>query len=68
MEKIIARVEQIAVTMLKTNDGERKFALRHFLNPSDEEGVLLIQHLMTEKSLTDLAKTLQQALKYLEKV
>ena len=66
MEKEIARVEQIAITMLETDDGERKFALRYFMNPEDKEGVLLIQHLLTEKTLTDLGTVLQQALKYLQ--
>lgn len=67
MEKEIARVEQIAITMLKTDEGERKFALRYFINPDDEKGVLAIQHLLTLKSLKELAAVLQQALKYLEK-
>ncbi len=66
MEKEISRVEQIAITMLETDDGERKFALRYFMNPEDKEGVLLIQHLLTEKTLTDLGTVLQQALKYLQ--
>jgi hypothetical protein len=67
MEKEIARVEQIAVTMLDTDDGERKFALRYFMSPDDKEGVLAIQHLLTKKTLTDLGSVIQQALKYLEK-
>ena len=67
MEKEIARVEQIAITMLETDDGERKFALRYFMNPEDKEGVLVIQHLLTEKALADLKTVLQQALNYLEK-
>ncbi len=67
MEKEIARVEQIAITMLETEDGERKFALRYYENPEDKKGVLLIQHLLTEKTLTDLETLLQQALKYLDK-
>lgn len=67
MEKEIARVEQIAITMLETDEGERKFALRYFLNPNDEKGVLAIQHLLTLKSLKELSAVLQQALKYLEK-
>ena len=66
MEKEIARVEQIAITMLETDDGERKFALRYFMNPEDKEGVLLIQHLLTEKTLADLGTVLEQALKYLQ--
>lgn len=65
MEKEIARIEQIAITMLETDDGERKFALRYFMNPEDKEGVLVIQHLLTEKTLTDLEALIQQALKYI---
>lgn len=67
MEKEIARIEQIAITMLETDDGERKFALRYFMNPEDKEGVLVIQHLLTEKTLTDLEALIQQALKYIGK-
>ena len=51
--------------MLETDDGERKFALRYFMNPEDKEGVLVIQHLLTEKTLTDLEALIQQALKYI---
>ena len=67
MEKEIARIEQIAITMLETDDGERKFALRYFMNPEDKEGVLVIQHLLTKKTLTDLEALIQQALKYIGK-
>ena len=66
MEKEIARVGQNAITMLETEDGERKFALRYFMNPDDKEGVLVIQHLLTEKKLRDLDTVFQQALKYLD--
>ncbi len=68
MEKEIARVNQNAITMLETEDGERKFALRYFMNPEDKEGVLVIQHLLTEKTLRDLSTVFQQALIYLDKL
>lgn len=67
MEKEIARVNRVAITMLETNDEEREFALRYFLKPDDKEGVLALQRLLTEELLTEMAAAFQQAVEYLEK-
>jgi len=67
VEKEIARVNRVAITMQETNDGERKFALRYFLKPDDKEGVLALQRLLTEELLTEMAAAFQQAVEYLEK-
>ena len=53
--------------MRETKGGERKFALRYFLKPDDKKGVLAIQHLLTEKLLTEMAAAFQQAVEYLQK-
>jgi len=67
MEKEIARVNRVAITMRKTKDGERKFALRYFLEPDDKEGVLAIQRLLTEKLLREMATAFQQTVEYLDR-
>jgi hypothetical protein len=67
VEKEIARVNRVAITMLETNDEEREFALRYFLKPDDKEGVLALQRLLTEELLTEMAAAFQQAVEYLEK-
>jgi hypothetical protein len=67
VEKEISRVNRVAITMMETNDGERKFALRYFLKPDDKEGVLALQRSLTEKLLKEMAAAFQQAVEYLEK-
>lgn len=67
MEKEIARVNRVAITMRKTKDGERKFALRYFLEPDDKEGVLSIQRLLTGKLLREMAAAFQQTVEYLDR-
>ncbi len=66
MEKEIARVDRVLITMHPTRDGERKFALRYVL-PEDKKGVLAIQHLLTEKTLRDIATAFQQAVEYIDR-
>lgn len=66
MEKEIARVDSVLITIQTTRDGERKFALRYVL-PEDKKGVLAIQHLLTEKTLRDIAAAFQQVVKYLDR-
>jgi hypothetical protein len=68
VEEEIARVNRIAITMLTMDDGERKFALRYFLKPEDQEGVLAIQRLLTEKRFREIAAAFKQAVEYLDRL
>ncbi|KKL60165.1 hypothetical protein LCGC14_2208030, partial [marine sediment metagenome] len=43
MEKEIARVNRIVVSMLMSKNGERKFTLRYLSEPKDKQGILAIQ-------------------------
>ncbi len=67
MEEEIARVNRMAITMQKTRNGERKFALRYFLKPEDKEGVLAIQRLLTEERLREIASAFQQAVEFIDR-
>ena len=67
VEEEIARVNRVAITMQKTDDGERKFALRYFLKPEDKEGALAIQRLLTEKLFREMAAAFQHAVEYLDR-
>ena len=66
MEEEIARVNRVAITMLTTDDGERKFALRYFLKPEDKEGVLAIKRLLTEERLREIASAFQQTIEFID--
>jgi hypothetical protein len=52
--------------MQMVDGGARKCALRYFLKPDDKEGVLAIQHLLTEKLFREMATAFQQAVEYLD--
>ena len=67
MEKEIARVNQIAITMEKTSSGERKFALLFYPDQLQDEAVLAIQHLLDEKQLRQMAAAFQQAVEYVDR-
>lgn len=67
MEKEIARVNRVAITMQKMDDGERKFALRYFIKQKDKDGVLAIQRLLTEKLFREMAAAFQHAVEYLDR-
>jgi hypothetical protein len=67
VEKEIARVNRIVVSMLMSKNGERKFTLRYLSEPKDKQGILAIQHAFTEKRLHEIASAFQQAIEYLER-
>lgn len=67
MEEEIARVNRVAITMQKMDDGERKFALRYFIKQKDKDGVLAIQRLLTEKLFREMAAAFQHAVEYLDR-
>ena len=67
MENEITRVNRIKITMVKTREGERKFALRFYPKPYDKEGVLAIQHLLTEDLLREMASAFQNAVEYIDR-
>lgn len=67
MEKEITRVNRIAITMVKTREGESKFALRFYPKPYDKEGVLGIQHLLTEDLVREMASAFQKTVEYIDR-
>ncbi len=67
MEKEIARVNRIVVSMLMSKNGERKFTLRYLSEPKDKQGILAIQRAFTEEKLREIASAFQQAIEYLDR-
>ncbi|HEA69980.1 MAG TPA: hypothetical protein ENI07_24690 [Desulfobacterales bacterium] len=67
MEKEIARVNRIVVSMLMSKNGERKFTLRYLSEPKDKQGILAIQRAFTEEKLREIASAFQQAVEYLDR-
>ena len=67
MEEEIARVNNVLITMQKTHNGERKFALRYAVQPKDKQGVLAIQRLLTEERFREIAAAFHQAVEYLDR-
>ena len=66
MEEEIARVNRVVVTMLKDQNGERKFCLRYLSEFESKQGILAIQHAFTEENLRALASAFQQAVEYID--
>ena len=67
MKNEIARVNRVVITAEDTEDAERRFALRYVLEPEDEQGVLAIQHLLSEERLREIASAFQQAVSHLDR-
>ncbi len=63
----IARVNRIVVSMLMSQNGERKFTLRYLSEPKDKQGILAIQRAFTEEKLREIASAFQQAVEYLDR-
>ncbi|MFC1515190.1 hypothetical protein ACFL7E_00365 [Thermodesulfobacteriota bacterium] len=66
MEEEISRVNRFVITMQMTSSGERKFALRYLPEPGDKQGILAIQHLLTEEMLREIASAFGQAVEQLD--
>lgn len=66
MEKEIARVNRVVITMEGTRDAEPQFAMRYVLGPEDERGALAIQRLLSERRLREIAAAFQKAVEYLD--
>ena len=66
MSNEIARVNRVAITEENRKNVDRQFALRYDLEPGDEQGVLAIQHLLSESLLREIAATLQMAVERLD--
>ncbi len=66
-EMEIARVNRIVVSMLMSQNGERKFTLRYLSEPKKKQGILAIQRAFTEKKLREIASAFQQAIEYLDR-
>lgn len=67
MEEEIARINRFVITMQMTSNGEKKFALRYLLEPNDKQGVLAVQHLLTEERLREIASAFEQAVEHLDR-
>lgn len=67
MQKEIARVNRVVITLETTRDAEHKFALHYVLEREDKQGVLAIQRLLSETTLRELAAAFQEAVEYLDR-
>jgi len=66
VEEEIVRIKHIVITMLISQNGERKFCLRYLSEPRDKEGILAIQRAFTEEKLREIASAFQQAVEYID--
>ena len=66
VEEEIVRIKHIVITMLMSQNGERKFCLRYLSEPEDKEGILAIQRAFTEEKLREMASAFQQAVEYID--
>lgn len=66
MEKEISRSNHFVVRMHVTQQEEYKFALVYLLNPKDKQGILAIQHLLTEEMLHEITSALSRAVDYID--
>jgi hypothetical protein len=62
----IARVNRVAITEEDPQNADRQFALRYDLEPGDEQGVLPIQHLLSESLLREIAAAVKMAVAHLD--